>query len=146
MQIINRKARFNYFIESELEAGIVLTGTEIKSIRNGNSNINDAYVIIRDGKPYILNMFIKKYEHGNLFNHDETRTRELLLNKHEILKLSSKIQKEGLTLVATKAYFKGSLVKIEIALAKGKKLHDKRETIKERDEARRISKEFKNRY
>ena len=148
MKIIcqNKKASFEYFILDTYEAGIKLKGSEIKSIRAGKANINDAYVIIRNGVPEILNMFIKKYEHGTLFNHEELRTRELLLNKHEIIKLSQRIQKEGLTLVATKAYFKGSLVKIEVALAKGKKLVDKRETIKKRDEDRRVSKELKNRY
>ncbi len=146
MKIIctNKKASYEYFILDKYEAGIKLEGTEIKSIRAGKCNINDAYVIIKDNKPYILNMFIGKYDFGNIFNHDELRTRELLLHKNETLKLSSKIKLEGLTLVALKAYFEGSLVKIEIGLCKGKKLQDKRETIKERDSLRNINKELKN--
>ena len=148
MKIIcqNKKASFEYFLLNTFEAGIKLKGTEIKSIRQGKCNINDAYVIMKNNRPYILNMFIAKYDHGNLFNHDELRTRELLLNKKECDKLVSKIKLEGLTLVATKAYFKDSLVKIEIALARGKKLHDKREAIKERDNKRNIAKMMKEQY
>lgn len=142
----NKKASFEYYILDTYEAGIKLTGTEIKSVRDGKCNINDAYVIIRNNKPYILNMHIAKYAMGNIFNHEETRSRELLLNKHEILKLQQKIKLDGLTLVATKAYFKGSLLKIEIALGKGKKLQDKRETIKAREEKRNIEKNLKNSY
>ncbi len=142
----NKKASFEYYILDTYEAGIKLTGTEIKSVREGKCNINDAYVIIRNNKPYILNMHIAKYEMGNIFNHDETRSRELLLHKHEILKLQQKIKLEGLTLVATKAYFQGSLLKIEVALGKGKKLQDKRETIKAREDKRNIAKNLKNSY
>ena len=147
MKIIctNKKATFEYFILDKFEAGIKLQGTEIKSIREGKCNINDAYVIIKDGKVYILNMHIAKYENGNIFNHDELRTRELLLNKHEINKLVSKIKLDGLTIVALKAYFKDALVKIEIALAKGKKTEDKRQSIKERDTNREIQKDLKRR-
>ncbi|MBQ7642007.1 MAG: SsrA-binding protein SmpB [Acholeplasmatales bacterium] len=147
MKIIctNKKATFEYFILDKFEAGIKLKGTEIKSIREGKCNINDAYVIIKDGKVYILNMHIAKYENGNIFNHDELRTRELLLNKHEINKLVSKIKLDGLTIVALKAYFKDALVKIEIALAKGKKTEDKRQSIKERDTNREIQKDLKRR-
>ena len=147
MKIIctNKKASFEYFILERYEAGIKLEGTEIKSIRAGKCNINDAYVIIRNNRPYILNMFISKYDFGNIFNHDELRTRELLLHKHECDKLASRIKLEGLTLVALKAYFEGSLVKIEIGLCRGKKLQDKRETIKERDTERNLRKELKNR-
>lgn len=140
----NKKASFEYFILDRFEAGIKLTGTEIKSVRLGKCNINDAYVIIRNGKPYILNMFIAKYEKGNIFNHDETRNRELLLHKHETVKLANKVKLDGLTLVATKAYFNQGLLKIEIALARGKKQNDKRETIKERDTKRLMAKELKN--
>ena len=148
MKIIatNKKASFEYFLIDKFEAGIKLKGTEIKSIRQGKCNINDSYVIFKNNRPYILNMFISKYENGNIFNHDETRSRELLLNKREILKLQSKIKLEGLTVVATKAYFKDALVKIEICLAKGKKLQDKREAIKERDSKRNIEKNLKNSY
>lgn len=146
MKIIcnNKKVTFEYFILDTFEAGIKLSGTEIKSIRAGKCNINDAYVIIRNGKVYLLNMHIAKYENGNIFNHDELRTRELLLHKHQINKLQQKVKLDGLTLVATKAYFKDALVKIEIALAKGKNKADKRESIKERDTNREISKNYKN--
>ena len=148
MKIIcsNKKATHEYFILEKYEAGIKLKGTEIKSIREGKCNINDAYVILRNNRPYILNMFISKYEQGNIFNHDELRSRELLLHKHECDKLASKIKLEGLTLVALKAYFTGSLVKIEIALCKGKKLQDKREDLKQRDAKRNIERELKNSY
>lgn len=145
MKIIcnNKKASYEYFILDTYEAGIKLKGTEIKSIREGKISINDAYVIIKDNKVYILNMFIGKYDYGNIFNHDELRTRELLLNKSEIRKLANKVKLEGLTIVALKAYFKESLVKIEIGLAKGKKNYDKREVIKERDANRKEMKNFK---
>lgn len=145
MKIIcqNKKASFEYFLLDKYEAGIKLKGTEIKSIRAGKCNINDAYVIMKNNRPYILNMFIAKYDNGNIFNHDELRTRELLMHKHECIKLSNKIKLEGLTLVATKAYFEGSLVKIEVCLAKGKKLTDKRETIKKRDQERNMAKASK---
>lgn len=148
MKIIcqNKKANFEYFILEKFEAGIKLKGTEIKSIRAGKVNINDAYVIMKNNRPYILNMHIAKYDNGNIFNHDETRTRELLLHKRECLKLMNKVKLEGLTIVALKAYFVGSLVKIEIGLAKGKKLTDKRESIKERDTNILARKELKNKY
>ncbi len=142
----NKKASFEYFLLDSFEAGIKLTGTEIKSVRAHKCNINDAYVIIKNNTAYILNMHIAKYEQGNIFNHDELRTRELLLHKHEVIKLSNKIKLDGLTLVATKAYFKGSLLKIEVCLARGKKLHDKREAIKKEDARRNLAKEMKNNY
>lgn len=146
MKIIctNKKANFEYFILERYEAGIKLRGTEIKSIREGKCNINDAYIIMKNNRPYLLNMHISKYDHGNIFNHDELRTRELLLHKHESIKLANKIKLDGLTLVALKAYFEGSLVKIEIGLARGKKLEDKREAIKERDSKRSIERDYKN--
>ncbi len=145
MKIIcnNKKANYEYFILDKYEAGIKLKGTEIKSIRAGKISINDAYIGIKDNKVYIYNMFIGKYEYGNIFNHDELRDRELLLNKNEIRKLANKIKLEGLTIIPLKAYFKDALVKIEIGLAKGKKLYDKRETIKERDVLRRETKNYK---
>lgn len=139
----NKRASFEYFLLETYEAGIKLTGTEIKSIRAGKCNINDAYVILKNNRPYLLNMHIAKYEQGNIFNHDETRTRELLLHKKEAIKLATKIKADGLTIVATKAYFVGSLVKIEIALARGKKLTDKRQTIKEEEGKRAIAKAMK---
>ena len=146
MKIIctNKKANFEYFILERYEAGIKLKGTEIKSIREGKCNINDAYIIMKNNRPYLLNMHISKYDHGNIFNHEETRTRELLLHKHEAIKLANKIKLDGLTLVALRAYFEGSLVKIEIGLARGKKLEDKREAIKERDSKRNIERDLKN--
>lgn len=142
----NKRATFEYFILEKYEAGIKLMGTEIKSIRNGHCNINDAYVIMKNNRPWIVNMFIAKYEFGNIFNHDELRSRELLLHKKECLKLAARIKQEGLTLVALRCYFEGSLVKVEIGLAKGKKLQDKREAIKEKDAKIRIEKEYKNSY
>lgn len=133
MQIVNRKARFNYFIESEVEAGIVLTGTEIKSIRKGSANFNDSYITIKNGEAYIINMYIAKYEEGNRFNHDERRTRKLLLHKSEIKHIGNELKNTGITLVPLKLYFKGNYAKVTIGIAKGKKLYDKRETIKKRD-------------
>lgn len=145
MKIIcsNKRAGYEYFILEKYEAGIKLTGTEIKSIRAGKCNINDAYVIMKNNRPYLLNMHIAKYENGNIFNHEETRTRELLLHKHESVKLATKVKLDGLALVATKAYFSGSLVKIEVALCRGKKLNDKREALKEAESKRNIAKEIK---
>ena len=140
----NRKASFEYFILDKYEAGIKLTGTEIKSVRNGNVNINDSYVVIRNGKVNIINMFIAKYEQGNIFNHDERRSRELLLHKKEINKLFTKIKLDGLTLVPLKAYFKESLLKIEIGLCRGKKLYDKRQSLKEQTEKRKVEKALKS--
>ncbi len=133
MEINNRKARFNYFIEKEFEAGIVLTGTEIKSIRKGSANFNDAYVTIKNGEVYIVNMYIAKYEEGNRFNHDERRTRKLLLHKSEIKKIGEELKNTGITVVPLKLYFKGNYAKVLIGIARGKKLYDKRESIKERD-------------
>lgn len=136
----NKKANYEYFILDKYEAGIKLKGTEIKSIRAGKISINEAYVEIKKGKVFINNMFIGKYDFGNIFNHDELREKELLLNKSEIRKLANKVKLEGLTIIPTKTYFKGSLVKVEIALAKGKKNYDKREAIKERDAKRKEEK------
>lgn len=133
MEIINKKARFNYFIESEFEAGIVLKGTEIKSIRSGKANIIDSYVRIKNNEAYIINMFIDKYDEGNIFNHEPTRERKLLLHKSEIKKLFGMVTKEGYTLVPLKVYLKNGKAKILVGVGKGKKLYDKRETIKKRD-------------
>lgn len=143
MEILNRKARHDYFIEDEYECGIVLTGTEIKSIRDGSCNIIDSYGIIRKGEAYILNMFIGTYKEGNIFNHQELRTRKLLLHKKEIIKLSQKIKMEGFTLIPLKLYFKKNKAKILLGVCKGKKNYDKRETIKERDIERNLRKNFK---
>lgn len=133
MEIVNRKARFNYFIEREIEAGIALTGTEIKSVRKGSANFNDAYVTLKNGEAYIINMYIAKYDEGNRFNHDERRTRKLLLHRNEINRLSTELKNTGITIVPLKLYFKGNYAKVIIGLARGKKLYDKRETIKKRD-------------
>lgn len=133
MEILNRKARFNYFIIDEIEAGIELKGTEIKSIRNGKASIEDAYARIKNREVFLTNMFIAKYEEGNRFNHDERRERKLLLHKSEIVKLSKKLELDNYTLVPLKLYFKKSHAKISLGLCKGKKLYDKRETIKKRD-------------
>ena len=146
MEIINREARFNYLVLDEIEAGIILTGTEIKSIRDGKAQIKDSYANIRNNECYLLNMHINEYKEGNLFNHDPKRTRKLLLHKSEIKKLSEKIKLEGLTLVPLKLYFKKNKIKVLIGICKGKKLFDKRETIKERDLEREARKNQKYNY
>ena len=144
MEIINRRAKFDYFVEEEYEAGIVLTGTEIKSIRNGHCNIKDSYGIIRNHEVFLINMFIGAYKEGNIFNHDETRSRKLLLHKKEIKKISQFVDVQGLTLVPLKAYFKENKVKILLGVCRGKKNFDKRETIKNRDIQREVQKNLKN--
>ena len=144
MEIINRRAKFDYFVEEEYEAGIVLTGTEIKSIRNGHCNIKDSYGIIRNNEVFLLNMFIGQYREGNIFNHDETRNRKLLLHKKEIKKLSQAVEVQGLTLVPLKLYFKDNYLKVLLGVCRGKKTLDKRETIKERDIQREVKKNLKN--
>ena len=133
MEIKNKKANFDYYIEDSLECGIELKGTEIKSLRKGSGDLKDTYAIIRNGEVFLLNMYIAKYEEGNIFNHDERRTRRLLLHKKEINKLLEKVSREGYSLVPLKAYLVNNKVKILLGLGKGKKLYDKRETIKERD-------------
>ena len=143
MEILNRKAKFDYFIEEEIEAGLVLTGTEIKSLRLGKANIKDSYAIIRNNEAFLLNTHIAEYTEGNRFNHDETRTRKLLLHKKEILKLSSKIDLEGYTLIPLKIYFSKGKSKVLIGICKGKKNFDKRETIKQRDIEREMRKNYK---
>jgi len=145
MEIVNRQATFNYFVEETYEAGIALTGTEIKSIRNGKCNIKDSYAIIKNNEIYLLNTHISTYEKGNIFNHEETRTRKLLLHKKEILKINNKINLEGYTLIPLKIYFKNSKAKVLIGLCKGKKNYDKKETLKERDIERELSKNNKYR-
>lgn len=143
IEINNRKARYDYEILDTIEAGIVLTGTEIKSIKNGSANLKDSYAIIKNNEIFLLNMHISHYEQGNIFNHDETRTRKLLLHKKEILKLNDKIQTQGNTLVPLKLYFKKNKAKILIGLAKGKKVYDKREAIKKKDMQKDIEKQLK---
>lgn len=146
MEILNRKARHDYFIEEEYECGIVLTGTEIKSIRDGKANIKDGYAIIRKNELFLLNMFISHYKEGNIFNHNETRTRKLLMHKKEILKLNDKIALQGYTLIPLKVYFKSNKAKVLLGLCKGKKNYDKRESIKERDIKRQLDKDTKAKY
>ena len=145
MEILNRQASFNYFIEETYEAGIVLKGTEIKSIRSGKCNIKDSYVIIKNNEVYLLNCHISTYEQGNIFNHEETRNRKLLLNKNEILKLNNKLNIEGYTLVPLKIYFVRGRAKVLIGVCKGKKNYDKRESIKEKDLQREMNKNSKYR-
>ncbi len=144
IEINNRKANYEYEIIDTVEAGIVLTGTEIKSIKNGMANIKDSYAIIRKNEVFLLNMHISPYEQGNIFNHEETRTRKLLLHKNEILKLNEKIKLLGYTLIPLKLYFKKNKAKILLGLAKGKKLYDKREAIKKKDIDRDTKRILKN--
>ena len=145
MEILNRKARYDYEIEDTYEAGIVLTGTEIKSIREGKVNIKDSYAIIRNNEIYLLNNHISQYKEGNIFNHDEDRTRKLLLHKKEILKLRDKLEIDGYTIIPLKIYFVKNKAKVLLGVAKGKKNYNKKETIKERDIQREMEKSFKYR-
>ena len=140
----NPVAYHNYSIDDTLEAGIVLTGTEIKSIRSGKVNLKDTYVNIKNGEAFVYGMHISPYEHGNIFNKDPLRTRKLLLNKREINKLLGYISQKSLSLVPTKLYFKGNFVKLEIGIGKGKKLYDKREDIAKKDAERKIQRTLKN--
>lgn len=133
MEIKNKKANFDYYIEDTIECGIELKGTEIKSLRRGSGDLKDTFALIRNGEVYLVNMYIAKYEEGNQFNHQERRPRKLLLHKNEIKKLKEKIEREGYSLVPVKAYLVRNKVKILLGVGKGKKLYDKRETIKERD-------------
>lgn len=146
IEINNRKAKFDYEILDTIEAGIVLKGTEIKSVKNGSANLKDSYAIIKNGEIYLLNMHISHYEQGSIFNHEETRTRKLLLHKKEIIKLNDKVKLLGYTLVPLKLYFKKNKAKILIGIAKGKKNFDKREAIKKKDMQRDIDKQMKNKY
>jgi len=135
----NRKANFEYEILIRYEAGFVITGTEVKSIRDGKINIQESYGRIINDEVWIINSHINEYKYGNINNHEPLRNRKLLLNKREIRKIKQQLQEKGLTLVPLKVYFKGSLVKVEIGIAKGKKLYDKRESIKKRDIERNLS-------
>ena len=145
MEIVNRQANHNYFIIDTYEAGISLTGTEIKSIRNGKCNIKDSYAIIKNNEAYLLNAHIASYEQASIFNHEETRTRKLLLHKKEILKLNEKVTLDGYTLIPLKIYFKNGLAKVLIGVCKGKHTYDKKETLKEKDIERELAKETKYR-
>ncbi len=136
--ISNRKARFEYEILDTFEAGIVLVGSEVKSLRQGKANLQDSYALVKNGEVWLLNMHINPYEQANQFNHDPLRTRKLLLNKSEIAKLQIKTNEKGLTLIPLKLYFSKGIAKVELGIGKGKKLHDKRESVKERDVAREM--------
>lgn len=140
----NKKAHYNYFLSEFTECGIALVGTEIKSLRNNAPNITDSYIVFRNEEAEIVNMHIPVYKEGNIFNHDPYRARKLLLHKKEIRWFIQKAKAEGYTVVPTKIYFRNGRAKIEIALAKGKKLYDKRETEKIRDNKREIDKTIKN--
>ena len=139
----NPTAKHNYTIEDTYEAGIVLTGTEIKSIRNGKVNLKDSYANIKNGEVFIYGMHISPYEHGNIYNKDPLRTRKLLLNRREINKLTGLIKQKGLTLVPICLYFNGNFLKIELGVGKGKKLYDKRQDIAKRDAEMRIKKDMR---
>ena len=145
MEIVNRKARYDYEIHDTYEVGIALTGNEIKSVRKGSVNLKDSYVIIKNGEAYILNMHITNYDKA-VFKEEETRTRKLLLHKDEILKINDKVSIKGFTIVPLKLYFKNSKAKLEIGIAKGKHTFDKKESIKERDIKRDTDKALKGKF
>ena len=142
----NPTAKHNYFIEDTIETGIVLSGTEIKSIRNGIVNLKDSYAGIKDGEVYIYHMHISPYEHGNIYNKDPLRDRKLLLHDREIAKLMGFIKQKGYSLIPVSLYFKGNLVKLELGIGKGKKLYDKREDMAKKDAQREIDRQMKNLY
>lgn len=139
----NKKAYHDYFIEDTYEAGIELAGTEVKSMRMGKCSIKESFIQIEHGEVFVYGMHISPYEKGNIFNKNPLRTRKLLLHQYEIRKIAAKIAEKGFTLVPLKVYFKGSLVKVEIGIAKGKKLYDKRQTIAKNDQRREAEREFK---
>ena len=139
----NKKAYHDYFIEETFEAGIVLVGTEVKSIRCGSGSVKESFIRVKDGEAWIYNMHINPYDKGNIFNKEPLRTRKLLLHKREINKLVGEVSTQGMTIVPLKVYIKGSLVKVEIGLARGKKNHDKRQSIAKKDAERNIRREFK---
>ncbi len=141
--VTNKKARFQYEIIETFEVGIVLQGTEVKSLRLGKGNLQDSYATIKDGEMFLYNMHISPYEQGNIYNHDPDRIRKLLLHKQEIKRLTGKIMERGMTLVPLKIYFKSGKAKAELGLARGKSLVDKRKEIARRDEQRMVEREFK---
>ena len=141
----NRKARHDYFTLESYEAGIELTGTEVKSIRDGGLNLKDSWISIDNGELFIKQMHISPYEKGNIFNKDPLRTRKLLMHKREIMKLLGQVKQDGLTLIPISVYFKGSRVKVQVCLCKGKKQHDKRDAMAQRDAKRTIDRELKMR-
>jgi len=139
----NRKAYHDYHIEETVESGIALLGTEVKSLREGRAHLKDSYVILKSGEAFLLNCHISPYSHGNIMNHEPLRTRKLLMHRKEIDRLRGKVEGKGFTLIPLKLYFKDSFVKVEIGLARGKKLFEKRDTIKEREAKREIEKAMK---
>jgi SsrA-binding protein len=141
----NRKAFHDYNIEETYEAGLVLTGTEVKSIREGRVNLKDSYVVIKDGEAFLLNCHISLYSHGNIMNHDPVRTRKLLLHRKEIERLAGKSAEKGYTLIPLKIYFKGPYAKVEVGVGRGKRLYEKRDRIKEREAKREIERAVKSR-
>lgn len=141
--ITNKRAAHDYFILNRYEAGIALKGTEVKSLRQGKANFLDSYVDFINGEAFLVNMHISEYAHGNRFNHEEKRKRKLLLKKNEILKLQQKVKEKGYTIIPTRAYLKNGKIKIEIALARGKKIYDKRESIAEKDLKRELERKYK---
>ena len=141
----NRRARFDYHILETWEAGIVLTGTEVKALRAGKANIADAYAVVNSGEVFLLNLSIPLYEQGNRNNHEPTRTRKLLLHRREIRRMIGAVERQGLTLVALELYFKRGVAKVALALGKGKQLHDKRATERERDDAREMARIIRTR-
>ncbi len=144
--IKNRKARYEYHIEETYEAGIVLKGTEVKSLRNGNASLNESFAMLQDGEVWLRDMYIKPYKQGSYANHDERRPRKLLLNKREIAELDKAVDQKGYTLIPLKLYFKKGYAKILIGIAKGKQQHDKRQDIKERDVKRELNRKYKGTY
>jgi SsrA-binding protein len=141
----NRKAYHDYYIEETAEAGIALLGTEVKSLREGKANLKDSYVMLKGGEAFLFNCHISPYSHGNIMNHDPLRTRKLLMHRSEISRLTGKVAAKGFTLIPLKIYFKDSFAKVEIGLARGKKLFEKRDTIKEREARREIERAMKGR-
>jgi len=141
----NKRAYHDYFIEEKIEAGMVLQGTEVKSLRAGKASLNEAFMQVREGEAYLHNLTISPYDFGNRQNHQPDRNRKLLLHKREIVRLYSRIREQGYSVVPLRLYFKHGLVKVEIGLAKGKKLHDKREDLKKKDSQREISQVMKAR-
>ena len=141
----NKRARHDYHILETWEAGLVLRGTEVKSLRNGKATLTDAYGVVKDGEVFLINLHISPYEQGNQFNHEPDRTRKLLLHRREIRRLIGAVERQGLTLIPLDLYFRNGIAKVTMALGKGKKLHDKRETSRERDAAREIERAVRRR-
>lgn len=142
----NKLARVNYFIEDTYEAGIALVGTEVKSLREGRANLKDSYALVQDGEVFLYDVHVSPYAYGNRMNHNPLRVRKLLLHRPEIKKLYGRSREKGLTIIPLKMYFKNGKVKVELGVGRGKKLYDKREDIKERDDKREMARSFRSRY